>query len=301
MSRIPDTMGTDVVMGATWQIGPPGRAVHFDLESARSWMIECPSVPDLGVGEGVSDTAMSMFLLRSLLREVITDLSGPAARAGEPTGEPTMRYLIVVARNEPALYEHLRNRHGGDPRVQVLVDRRGASDVETMDGPPPVDRRRRRSWLATGASHELVEVAREDTAEPLSPKPQPSVRNEEAPRQMSEMETREDPQQVTRWLAESQHMLGRAIPALIEDRDRLRQTLDTREHECERLQEELGELRRDLGALQSDLDTLRGERVAIAEAFGGVVDVLGQLQGPLGEIARRLHAPRPVAVDTSAA
>ena len=55
-----------------------------------------------------------------------------------------MRYLIVVARNEPALYEHLRNRHGGDPRVQVVVDRRGASDVETTEGPPLVNRRRRR-------------------------------------------------------------------------------------------------------------------------------------------------------------
>ena len=212
-----------------------------------------------------------------------------------------MRYLIVVARNEPALYEHLRNRHGGDPRVQVVVDRRGARDVETTDGPPLVDRRRRRSWLATGASHELVEVAREDTAEPLSPKPQPSVRNEEAPRQMSEMETREDPQQVTRWLAESQHMLGRAIPALIEDRDRLRQTLDTREHECERLQEELGELRRNLGTLQSELERLHGERAAMAETFGSVVELHGRLQRPLDEIARRLHAAQPVAVDTSAA
>ncbi|MBI2161402.1 MAG: hypothetical protein HYU25_13680 [Candidatus Rokubacteria bacterium] len=212
-----------------------------------------------------------------------------------------MRYLIVVARNEPALYEHLRNRHGGDPRVQVVVDRRGASDVETTDGPPPVDRRRRRSWLMTGASHELVEVAREDTAQPLSPKPQPSVRYEEAPPQMSEMETREDPQRVTRWLAESHHMLDRAIPALIEDRDRLRQALETREHECERLQGDLGELRRNLGALQSELERLHGERAAMAEAVGSVVESLGRLQGPLDEIARRLHAAPPVAVDTSAA
>lgn len=212
-----------------------------------------------------------------------------------------MRYLIVVARNEPALYEHLRNRHGGDPRVRVVVDRRGAGDVETTDGPPLVDRRRRRSWLATGASHELVEVAREDTAEPLSPKQQPSVLYEEAPRQMSEMETREDPQRVTRWLAESQHMLDRAIPALIEDRDRLRQTLETREHEYERLQGELGELRRNLGALQSELEWLHGERAAMAEAFGSVVELLGRLQRPLDEIASRLHAAQPVAVDTTAA
>src|SRR5256885_12967759 len=74
-----------------------------------------------------------------------------------------MRYLIVVARNQPAVYEHLRHRHGRDSRVQVVVDRRGADDVEMTANPPPVERRRRRSWLTTGASHELVELPADDT------------------------------------------------------------------------------------------------------------------------------------------
>src|SRR3972149_5795336 len=164
-------------------------------------------------------------------------------------------------------------------------------------GSRPGGRRRARA----GGSHGLGGGGREDTAEPLSPKPQPSVRDEEAPRQMSEMETREDPQRVTRWLGESHHMLDRAIPALIEDRDRLRQTLETREHECGRLPGELGELRRNLGALQGDLERLHSERATMAEAFGTVVELLGRLQRPLDEIARRLHAAQPVAVDTSAA
>ena len=210
-----------------------------------------------------------------------------------------MRYLIVVARNELALYEHLRSRHANDPRVRVMIDRRTTGDTATQPGARPVERRRRRSWLATGASHELVELAREDTAESLSPKQQPSVPSEEARRQMSETETLEDPQRVGRWLAEGQHMLGRAIPALIEDRDRLRQTLETRDRECEQLRGEVGELRRNLGALQNELERLRGERVAMTEAFGGVVDLLGQLQRPLEEITRRLHAAQRV--DTSAA
>jgi hypothetical protein len=240
-----------------------------------------------------------MFLLRSLLREIAADLPVSASDAGEPTGGPTMRYLIVVARNEPALYEHLRNRHGGDASVRVVVDRRGAGDA--TDAPPSAERRRRRSWLTTGASHELVELAREHTAESRSPKQSPTVLHEEAPRQMSEMETLEDTQRITRWLAESQDVLGRAIPALIEDRDRLRQTLETREHECDRLRGELSELRRNFSALQAELERLRGERVAMAEAFGGVVDLLGQLQRPLSEIARRLHGPQAVEVNSSAA
>ena len=115
---------------------------------------------------------------------------------------------------------------------------------------------------------------------------------------MSEMEILESPQQVTRWLAESQHILGRVIPALIEDRDRLRQTLEAREREREGLHGAVSELRRNLGSLQGELERLRGERVAMAETVGGVVGLLGQLQQPLDELGRRLHAAQPGSVDT---
>jgi len=121
--------------------------------------------------------------------------------------------------------------------------------------------------------------------------------------QMCEIETVEDPQQVTRWLTESQQMLDRVIPALIEERDRLRQSLEARDRECEQLRGELDETRRNLGKLQSELERLRGERAAMVKAFDGVVAVLAQLHGPMYEIARRLDvrpapwagvdAPRP--------
>src|SRR3989454_12497362 len=113
---------------------------------------------------------MSIFLLRSLLQEIAADL--PGAGAGEPTGEPTMSYLIVVARNESALYEHLRSRHGSDPRVRVMIDRRSAKNAATTEGPRPVERRRRRSWLATGGSHELVGRGGPCTTGTPSPKKQ---------------------------------------------------------------------------------------------------------------------------------
>jgi hypothetical protein len=246
---------------------------------------------------------MPMLLLRSLFHDVLTNLSGRASRASEPTRELTMRYLIVVARNQPALYEHLRKRHGRDPRVRVVVDRRGAGEVETTANPPPVERRRRRSWLSTGASHELVEVQVEETAESRSPKQEPGVRHEEASGPMSETqmsgkETLEDPQRVTRWLAESQEMLARAIPALIGERDRLRQSLEARERECEQLRGELAEVRRNFGALQGELEGLRGERAAVVETFADIVDLVGQLHRPIDEIARRLRAVQPVPVET---
>jgi len=240
---------------------------------------------------------MHLLLLRSLFREIISDLAGPAPTADESNRGGMTRYLIVVARTEPAVYEHLRNRHLGDPKVRVMLDRRGAVEYESSENPPPIDRRRRRSSLMTGASHELVALAPEvPTAEPPQPNPQPRAPYEEAPRQMSQIETVDDAQRTTRWLAESQYQLSHVIPSLVEERDRLRRALESREQECERLGSELGELRRLHSVIQGELDALRGERTAVAEAFGGVVDMLGQMHRPLADIARRLQTTPPVAI-----
>jgi hypothetical protein len=178
-----------------------------------------------------------------------------------------------------------------------MLDRRGAVEYESSENPPPIDRRRRRSSLMTGASHELVALAPAvPAAEPPQPNPQPRAPYEEAPRQMSQIETVDDAQRTTRWLAESQYQLSHVIPSLVEERDRLRRALESREQECERLGSELGELRRLHSVIQGELDALRGERTAVAEAFGGVVDMLGQMHRPLADIARRLQTTPPVAI-----
>src|SRR5262249_62299189 len=123
---------------------------------------------------------MHLLLLRSLFREMVTDLAGPAPTVDEPTRGGMTRYLIVVARTEPAVYEHLRNRHSGDAKVRVMLDRRGASDVDTMER-PPAERRRRRSSLMAGASPEPVALAPEHTPEPRAPPPQPLASPQAAP------------------------------------------------------------------------------------------------------------------------
>ena len=79
------------------------------------------------------------------------------------------------------------------------------------------------------------------------------------------------------------------LNAPIERQGLLRQSLVAKEHESEGLQGELGELRRSLGALQGELERLRGERIAMAGAISAVVDLVGQLQRPMDEIARRLR------------
>src|SRR2546429_9769324 len=95
---------------------------------------------------------MHLLLLRSLFREMIPDLAGPAPTADEPNRGGMTRYLIVVARTEPAVYEHLRNRHLGDAKGRGMLDRRGAVEYDSSE-PPPGDRRPRRSSLITRGSH----------------------------------------------------------------------------------------------------------------------------------------------------
>src|SRR5262245_66614123 len=109
---------------------------------------------------------MHLLLLRSLFREMISDLAGPAPTADESNRGGMTRYLIVVARTEPAVYEHLRNRHFGDSKVRVMLDRRGAAEYDSSDSAPPADRRRRRSALLTGAPHELAPPASQPPPEP---------------------------------------------------------------------------------------------------------------------------------------
>ena len=84
------------------------------------------------------DTEMHLLLLRSLFREMISDLAGARTTAEELNRGGMTRYLIVVARTEPAVYEHLRNRHHADPKVRVMLDRRGAIEYESSDSPPPL-------------------------------------------------------------------------------------------------------------------------------------------------------------------
>ena len=104
--------------------------------------------------------------------------------------------------------------------------------------------------------------------------------------EVAEREVLEDRQRVDRWLEEGQYLLGRIIPAFLDDRERLRGRLEAAEQDCERLRLEVNELRKEVGSLQT---RYRSEQSAMAEAFGGVMDLLGQLHKPLADINRRLQ------------
>jgi hypothetical protein len=47
------------------------------------------------------------------------------------------RYLFIVARDNPTLYEYLKERFAGDDAVEIIIDRRRSGAPAT----PAVDRR----------------------------------------------------------------------------------------------------------------------------------------------------------------
>jgi hypothetical protein len=56
---------------------------------------------------------------------------------------PTSRYLYIVVRTQPVLFELLRDRFAGDPKVTVIFDRRHGERRLTGDSLEAAERRQR--------------------------------------------------------------------------------------------------------------------------------------------------------------
>lgn len=191
--------------------------------------------------------------------------------------------MVVVASSEEGLYQYLRTRFEADAGTRVILDRRRA---ELPGREPGQERRTSPSVLAT----QRVAVIRlaAGAAEDQSPLHEPAGKRETV--SMEGIEGLEDRQRVDRWLEESQYLIGRLVPAYLEDRDRVRARLEVVEQDNERLRTELAEARREIGELRGDLELHRAERLSIADSFNAVVEHLAALQKPVGEISRRVQA-----------
>jgi predicted nuclease with TOPRIM domain len=103
----------------------------------------------------------------------------------------------------------------------------------------------------------------------------------------------EDRQRVDRWIEESQYLIGRMIPGLLDDRERLRTKLEASEQECAKLRQEVAKLGKEVNDLQSETQYFRTEHTAMAEALKGVIDHVSQIQKPLNDVFRRLQITQP--------
>ena len=113
-----------------------------------------------------------------------------------------------------------------------------------------------------------------------------------------EMGVTDDRPRVDRWIEDSQYVIGRLIPGLLDDRDRWRAKAQAADEEIERLRRELGDARRDVVQLEAEKREWHGEHAAIAAAFNRAMEHLTHLREPLGELAKRLEPTQVSTVDT---
>jgi hypothetical protein len=162
------------------------------------------------------------------------------------------RFVVIVARDQPDLLRYLRLRCAGDPSIVVVPGE-------------------------TGGEFAIVER-----------RPSPSRGKDRT--SMGETETVEDRQRLERWLEDGQYMLGRVVPSLMEERDRLKVRAESAEEECERLRREILDLRKIITDLNGEGQYLRQEQAAIAETVGLLMGQLADLQRPLHDVHRRIQS-----------
>ena len=212
--------------------------------------------------------------------------------APELLTEPTdFSYVIVVAASEPALFHYLKQRFEPDLSTCVILDRRRRLAPGGPVEPPVIERRR--AHTAEILSSRRVAVVRLTDDPAVSRAAVNDIAGQGGRQSMEGMEGLEDRQRVDRWLEESQYLIGRMIPAYLDDRDRVRGRLETSEHDNERLRGELTDARREIAELRAELEFLRSERASVAESFAGIVEHLTALQKPVNDISRHLHSVQP--------
>jgi hypothetical protein len=217
----------------------------------------------------------------SLLTELVED----AAR--------DCRYLVVVAASDEPLYRYLQMRLDADAAARVILDRRRRGAPAGGAGRRAPERRVSRA--VDLLSSQRVVVIRLAADASVSGTTVNRTAGQGGPPTMEGMEGMEDRQRLDRWLEESQYLMGRIIPAYLDDRERVRGRVAAAEQDGERLRAELAEARREIAELRADLELHRAERAGVADTFNTIVEHLAALQKPVNDISRRLHAAQPAA------
>lgn len=210
-----------------------------------------------------------------------------------PSPPPSVRHLLIIDRRETDLYKHLQAALASDSKTIVVLDRRHA-DV----GVPPGQLERRRP----GGGHRhlhfhllervRVDIVRHETGR--TPRTEDRVNN-------GEIIVVNDRERVERWVEDSQYVIGRLIPGLLEDRERWRTKAEQAEQESDRLRLEVATMRREIAEREAERQHIGNEQAAIAEAFKSAMEHLTRLQQPLNDVVHRLNVMQPGVAEVSGA
>jgi hypothetical protein len=190
---------------------------------------------------------------------------GATTTVRTPAPAPAARQIVVVARTESRLHQHLAAALGQDPKIVLVRDRRRAAG-----GPPAglVERRRPLTSRRDLRFRLVIVVPEERTP---SQGGVPVMNNGDAG-------VPDDRQRVERWVEDSQYVIGRLIPGLLEDRDRWRSKAE---------------------AAEQEIDRLRAEIVVMRREIGRAMEHLTQMQQPLNDVLLRLGSMPPVLVEAN--
>jgi hypothetical protein len=200
--------------------------------------------------------------------------------------EWTGRSLVIAPAGDEPLYRHVTALFAHDAVARVVDCRRHVGRAEASEVADVERRVSGPTFSPFGVA--VIRLSGEQ------PAPEQTVQVQAGRRSPATMEGIEDRQRVDRWLEESQYLIGRIIPAYLDDRDRVKTRLESAEEENERLKGELADARREIADLRADLDFHRAERARIAETFHSMVEHLTALNGPVNEISSRLQTLQPV-------
>jgi hypothetical protein len=207
-----------------------------------------------------------------------------------PAGSPqSARYLLIVAAEAAHQLPHVRQMFRSDPDVHVILDRRrgerrragGAASVERRGR----ERRAPSDYWQDPRFHPVVLVPVGGHAVAA---PQPA-----APDHLTEVpmidDTIESRQRVLTWVREGQEILGRTLPALLEQHEGLRRRAGEAEAERDRLHAENQQLRGELGELRGRHQTVLAAQTDIVQSLGKFMGHMMQVLEPMKELADRLN------------
>jgi hypothetical protein len=229
------------------------------------------------------------------------DRADPAPTAGEPV---RTRFFFVVARTRLDLFLTIRRQFRDDRTVYVMLDRREqdrrskAGPVDFPDRRRQPDRRRPRDYWEDTAQHPAVLIpvdgSRQDGGNG-APLMSPEGLKQHTDKEPT-METMEhvlvDEARVRAWVQEGQAVLQHVLPAVLGEREALRNQLHEVTRRCRELQEENDGLRAEIARSAVGHRQLEQGHAEIVDSVSQFLTQLTQVLDPMRGLAEKLSQAR---------
>jgi hypothetical protein len=219
---------------------------------------------------------------------------------GDGAPDPVrVRFFFVVARTRLDLFLTIRRRFRDDRTVHVMLDRREqarrsrTTPVHVPERRRLVDRRQPRDYWEDLAHHPAVLI-------PLAPRPEdgrpiptsPAIEASEPDKEATMEPILVEEARLLAWVQESLHVIQHVLPAVLDERDGLRNQLQDAHRRCRALEEDNDRLRADLAKVGAAHRQLEQGQAEIGESMDQVLAQMGHVLGPMRELAERLATRR---------